>query len=58
MVLKASSTCNNEPTGDIMVSSSTCTNEPFGEDLCARSVVVKSVGDLDHNFMLTVCGCG
>ena len=42
----------------IMISSSTCTNEPFGEDLCARSVVVKSVGDLDHNFMLTVCGCG
>ena len=28
----------------IMISSSTCTNEPFGEDLCARSVVVKSVG--------------
>ena len=28
----------------IMISSSTCTNEPFGEDLCARSVVVKSMG--------------
>ena len=28
----------------IIISSSTCTNEPFGEDLCARSVVVNSVG--------------